>query len=282
MKALILQKRETKDTEAFHILARGSARLVSILLLGLVLITAAAPPAIAYTGGPIPAYIGGLEPKEQRAYYYLVDHSGAAIGPRVWHFDLDGASPEKPVSASQFDGRDGVRLKDSRSDAWLTLASGLLPLPPLDQFDLRIALSGERAGQDSLWMTPRYKGSLLVETRRIGRTGDITLYCEAMIRIRGPYGIPRRPEAIVVITCKGRAYGCEEIERPVLLFPKGQYDRSLKMSGHEFPPARGDASPQASKRKFPGLKENLSPLLSAVRSHDGGAEFLAVPFDRLE
>jgi hypothetical protein len=253
MKTLGLEEPKTKEMATFDIPLRRLARLILLVFIGLAFLSVAASSATAYMGGPIRAYIGGFEPETKRVYYFLMDYSEAAVGPRVSYFDLDAPSPAVPIRAPDLDGLEGNRKLDvALSDVWRSLAAGLQPLDPLRSFDLRVSLSVDSAGQDPDWLTPRYEGSLLLELGDMGRRVDITLYCEPMVRIRGPYGIPGRPGAIVVVTYRGRAEGCEEIERPVLLIPGLEYDRGVAAARHEARPASWD---QRSHGKFGGQFE---------------------------
>jgi hypothetical protein len=221
-----------KDMVAEH-------RSAAFVVLGLVLYLVVAAPAHAYMGGPIRAHIAGLEPEEQRVYYYLTSHDESGAGPEVWFFGLEYNNPGQPRRARSLEGsyRDAWREELGISDAWRSLSSELKPLYPLQRFRLAIGLRADSAGRDSLWMSPRYDGHLVLEGEGVGQAIDLTMFCHPMIRVRGPYGIPGRPEAIAVVSYKGLAYGCEEVEEPILLVPTIDVDRRIPTMYGEARPA---------------------------------------------
>jgi hypothetical protein len=214
-------------------------RSAAFLALGVALYLVAAAPALSHTGGPIRAHIAGLEPEEQRVYYYLTFHDESGAGPEVWFFGLEYNNPEQPRRARSLEGsyHDAWREELGISDAWRSLSSGLKPLPPLQRTSLAISLRADSVGRDSLWLSPRYEGHLVLEGKGVGQATDLTMFCHPMIRVRGPYGIPGRPEAIAVVSYKGRAYGCEEVEEPILLVPTTNVDRHITTMHDEGQPA---------------------------------------------
>jgi len=201
----------------------GSHLSVACVLVVLSICLLATVPALAYMGGPTRAHIAGLEPDEQRVYYYLTFHDEGRARPEVWFFDLDGENPEKPIRARSLEGRHKDYLRDEHgiSDAWQSLSSRFEPLTPLGKFNLEISLCADSIGRDL------YEGHLVLEGEGIGQAIDLKMFCHPMIRVRGPYGIPGRSETIAVVSYKGKAYGCEEVEQPVLLVPKTDVDRDI-------------------------------------------------------
>jgi hypothetical protein len=217
----------------------GVCRSAALVPLGLLLCLFVAVPALSYTGGPTRAHVAGLEPHEQRVYYYLTFHGGAWSKPEVWFFDLEGENPEKPIRAQSLEARDKDWWKDEHgiSDAWRSLSSGFEPLTPLAQFNLEMSLCADSIAQDSPGGCPRYMGHLVLEGEGLGQAIDLKMFCQPMICVRGPYRIPGRPEAIAVVSYKGKEYGAEEVERPVLLVPMTDIGRGTPAVCGEARPA---------------------------------------------
>ncbi len=200
----------------FSVGDRVSLGAILVLVLGHAL---HAVPGWAYTGGAIRAQVVGLEPGTGRVFYYRTFHDESGAGPEVWFFDLNGENPEQPKRAPALDGPDdGCRHGgENINEAWRSLSPKLRPLSSCTQFDLRISLSSDSVGTDSLWQSPIFEGHLAIEGRGIGQSCNLTIFCEPMIVIRVLYAIPDRTEAIAVVSYIGRAYGCEEVEQPILL-----------------------------------------------------------------
>jgi hypothetical protein len=196
--------------------------LVSILA-GTALTAMVVEPAHAYTGGPVRAYIAGLEPARQRVFYYFIFHDESTGTPQVWYFDLDGEEPARPVRVLSLEGDDdGIRSeKTGISDRWRAFSPGLTQLAGLTDFDLKIRLAADSSGKDPNWLSQRYDVDVDLAFKGAVRTLDLVSFCDNVVRVRGMYEIPGRSEVVVVLSYKGRAYGCEEVDLPVLLNPRG-------------------------------------------------------------
>jgi hypothetical protein len=163
--------------------------------------------------------VAGLDPEGQRVFYYFIFHDESTSTPQVWYFDLDGEKPAKPERALSLEGEDdGIRSeKTGIGDAWRSFSKSLVPLPALTEFDLTLKVEADSAARDTLWPSKCYQVDLMLEVGRFSRTLDLVMYCNTITRVRGVYGIPGRDEVVAVLSYKGRTYGCEEVDLPVLL-----------------------------------------------------------------
>ncbi|HVP56689.1 MAG TPA: hypothetical protein VMU02_01220 [bacterium] len=203
-----------------------------------------AVPALGYMGGAIRAQVVGIEPGTDRVFYYRTFHDESGAGPEVWFFDLNADNPELAKRAPALDGPDDGEWHggENINEKWRSLAQTLRPLPSSTQFDLRINLTTDSVGVEPEWNSPTYEGHLAIKGQGIGQACTLTIFCEPMITIRGLYSIPGRQEAIAVVSYVGRSYGCEEVERPVLLTPDGagtlapQHDRQQEAAPYRPEP----------------------------------------------
>jgi hypothetical protein len=184
-----------------------------------VTLTLSAISAEAYMGGPVRVDIPGVDLATNKVYYYRTFNDESGAGPEFWFFDLNSQHPEEAQRAPSLDyaGNDFWREELGISPAWQALSSQITPLGSFESFDLRVRLTADSVGVDTLWYVPIYKGHLRIEEPRFGAIRDLTIFCEPMIVIRGLYEIPGRSEAVIVVSYKGQAYGCEEVDQPILL-----------------------------------------------------------------
>lgn len=193
---------------------------LSAVLLGLALATVVSSPASAYTGGPVRAHIAGYDRAEHRVFYYLIFSDESNSSPQVWFFDLDATDPTKPVRAPLLEsGEDGTRRgSGSISAAWRSFSGGLEALQGRRCFDISLSLQTDGAGVDTLrGGDTGYHAHLAVETEGRATSLDFVAFYDTMIAVRGVYEIPGREEFLMVLTYRGRAYGAEEVERPILI-----------------------------------------------------------------
>jgi len=204
------------------------------LLLISILVSATLPvtivdPAHAYTGGPVRAHIAGFEPERQRVFYYFIFRDESCSTPQVWYFDLNGEEPARPVRVLSLEGEDdGIRSeKTGISNAWRSFSPGLTQLSTLADFDLGIHMTADSSGRDPIWLTERYDVDLELAVEGAVRDLDLVTYCDNVIRVQGVYEIPGRREVVAMISYKGRAYGCEEVDLPLLLNSRAAKKGSL-------------------------------------------------------
>lgn len=167
----------------------------------------------AYTGGPTRAHLAGLDTTNDRVFYWQTLH-GDQSGRSLWYFDLNGENPERPRYAPP-----GLSLKDYGDSTEIkAFLEKLVPLRSLKEFNLRLRLGVDSIGMHHMWTIPVYNGYLEVVTDSgLSAKHEITLFCEPVIILEGLYAIPGHQEQIVMITCLGDAYGCEEVDQPILL-----------------------------------------------------------------
>lgn len=190
------------------------------LIVGLVLAAGfllhAPVTATAYTGGPVRAEIAGYEPERKRVYFRLVAHDESYAPPKVYFFDLEGKHPAAARRDRTVEPRD--TLSDVReTPSWFALRRRLVPLIPEGRVSLGLEVEAESTGVDSVWEVPKISVRVAIAERDRRHEFDLVAYCSPTIGIRGIWGVPGRPERILVLTTTGRAYGCEEVERPCLL-----------------------------------------------------------------
>jgi hypothetical protein len=198
----------------------GVCRSAALVPLGLLLCLFVAVPALSYTGGPTRAHVAGLEPHEQRVYYYLTFHGGAWSKPEVWFFDLEGENPEKPIRAQSLEARDKDWWKDEHgiSDAWRSLSSGFEPLTPLAQFNLEMSLCADSIAQDSPGGCPRYMGHLVLEGEGLGQAIDLKMFCNTLVQVRGVYSLPERSELVMFVSYTANPSDCGELDLPIVIY----------------------------------------------------------------
>jgi hypothetical protein len=174
--------------------------------------------ASAYTGGPIRAHIDGVDPTEGRVYFRIVAHDGAYRPHQVWFFDLDGDAPMCPVRVPSLENK---RREYTAQSAWPIFANRLKPLRPGREFDISFSMSADTAGVDTAWGgATRYEAEVVIGRNLQIWTLALVMFGAPLIRVQCLYEVPERPEVLIVLTHRGRAYGCEEIDLPVLLAPR--------------------------------------------------------------
>lgn len=193
-------------------------------MLGLVLGGLNGDVAAADLRGPVEAVLIGVHPTESKFYYKLFSRAGVQPKSQIWYFDLDGKDPTTPIRALSIENemeksKTGTRFDEDRvHDVWMRVARNLTSPRMLVNFDLRLSQKADSVGVDMVGGDRTlYEGHLVVETAGRTRTLDLEMSCDALIAVEGVYGIPGRPELIVVVSYKGREPGCQEFELPILI-----------------------------------------------------------------
>jgi len=63
----------------------------------------------------------------------------------------------------------------------------------------------------------RYRVAVAVTLGDHSKELELTTYDDTMLALRGAYEVPGRPHVVVILTYRGRAYGSEEVEIPLLI-----------------------------------------------------------------
>ena len=188
--------------------------ILLILCLGFIhFVLADFEAAEAYTGGPIRATVGWYDAKERKVYYRLdyLDDSGRKS--ETYCFALDDSNASRPV-------RSKLHAYGSPSNVtFLESDKRLEPLEILPNFELTLQVNADSVGSDAQWDLPVYAITARISTSGAERVVEMTGHCQPSIRVRGVYRVPGRSERVVVLSYIGRAYGCEEVEQPLLLQP---------------------------------------------------------------
>ncbi len=201
-----------------------TGRLLRLLYsaLSAVLMVALLPRlAPAYTGGPVRARILGYDPTDAKVFYELQAFDESGEPPRTYFFHLTGPSPTVPVHAESLDDwRGGVRV-GAAWQRWLEVHRRLVPLRGLRDTEFTVKVHGESTGIDTSWNGNATRFAVHVEIRTPAgdRTLDLPAFCHPVVRVQGVYEVPGRKELLVNLSYVGRAYGCENVDLPVLFVP---------------------------------------------------------------
>lgn len=193
-----------------------STRLLAISAMALGI--AAAPGTVsAYTGGPVRVVIEGYEPREAKVFYRTFGHDESGSPPQVYYLDLGGVRPERAVRAPSLEDSCDYCSGLATTRAWRALTRRLVPLPVEPQMELCIRATtspAEGAGPNG---EPRFLIAVEIESAGLHGHERVEAWCRPLIGVHGLYRIPGRAETLVVLSRIGRAYGCEEVDLPVLL-----------------------------------------------------------------
>jgi hypothetical protein len=173
----------------------------------------------AGTAGQFYAYFGEVTSSDQGGFCYLACYSLMLTLPQVWVVSFGDSQPAQPVLYKPF----ASECPDSVWQAWKTLTQQegkRTELHGLERFDLEVRLSADSTGVDTLCGATSYQGALVAEAAGGRGTVSLTMFCDTLIRIRGVYQLPGRPEKVVFITYKGTACECQEVNLPIVIYPK--------------------------------------------------------------
>lgn len=199
--------------------------LVVSILLGLALDGPSGSVAASGLSGPVEIHISGLDRGEGKVYYWLISRAGPRPVWQIWFFDLDGEEPTTPIRAVSIEEEMGeCRIttpshEDRVHSVWGKTSGRLRSLRPLEEYTFSIGMVSDSVAVDTALV-----GNTLYESRLVldvaggpAQTMALEMLCDPLIAVQGVYAIPGRPELIVVVTYKGRAYGCKDVDLPVLI-----------------------------------------------------------------
>lgn len=174
--------------------------------------------ARAYTGGPVRAVVDGFEPLTKRIYYSLWFYDESSGGaPQVYYFDLSGATPSKPVRDRAMEHPESEPFLGVFPEKWHKLRTGLTKLHGLRDFEVIIHVRADSVGVEKNWHQTQYRLNVKISTNDLQQAIVLEAFCEPVVRVLGLYEIPGCRSLLAVVSRIGRAYGCEEIESPILL-----------------------------------------------------------------
>ena len=199
------------------------SRLVGTLAQFLVVFFGCLGPSSAYTGGPTRAQVLGYDQTENKVFYQIRFHDESSRGPEVYYFRLDGPKPAQPIHAQSLSQPDVTKPPPEAVSQLQELRQRLVPLVGLPEFELTLHVSADNAGKDGRWDVPRYKITAVVSSGLKEAVAQLDGFCSPRIRAEGLYQVPGRSELLLVLSYIGKAYGCEEIDFPILLIEKERH-----------------------------------------------------------
>ena len=177
-------------------------------------------PVDAYTGGPVRAVVDGFDPVHNRVYYSLWSYDEGGGAPQVYYFDLTGPKPDEPVRDKSLEHPETEPFVGVFPRNWYDLKQGLTKLHGLRDFEMQLRVHADSIGVAANWGETQYKLSVDVSAGNYEQSATLEAFCEPTVRVLGLYRIPGRPDLLAVVSRIGRAYGCEEVESPMLLQTK--------------------------------------------------------------
>lgn len=190
--------------------------LRKMILAGL-LMGVMATPAAAYTGGPLRVEIAGYEPQEAKVFYLTQAHDESWSPPRIYYLNLRGDRPEHAVRARSLEPSPIDMAGWALAPAWLAFRTRLVALPVESDFEITLRAKSSRIRNTDPDASPAFLISCEIESMDRRAHAEIAAHCRPLVRVQGLYRIPGRPERLAVLSYIGRAYGCEEVEKPLLL-----------------------------------------------------------------
>jgi hypothetical protein len=173
--------------------------------------------AQAYTGGPTRAVVDGFDPATNRVYYSLWFYDGSGGAPQVYYFDLSCPTPSDPVRDKSLEHPETEPFRGLFPQNWHKLRTGLTKLHGLRDFEVTVHVRADSVDVETKWNQTQYRLNITVSTKELQQSLAVDAYCEPVVRVLGLYQIPGSKSLVAVVSRIGKAYGCEEIESPMLL-----------------------------------------------------------------
>jgi hypothetical protein len=135
----------------------------------------------------------------------------------VFCLDLASETPSEVVRLEYLEDQELGRGHVKRSPEWLEIRGRCDPLRPVPDFDLNLIVRSDSVGVDSDWNVTLLDLEIRLSVGgHVGRVHTLGT-CQPRVGLRALYEIPGRPELMALVSYVGRPYGCEEIEKAVLL-----------------------------------------------------------------
>jgi hypothetical protein len=90
-------------------------------------------------------------------------------------------------------------------------------LKAVPDFSLSVDVQSDSTSTDPDWNVTRFALSVTIRIGDEVGTLNVEAVCEPLVRVRGLFEIPGRPERVVLVSYIGRRDGCEEIDTLVLI-----------------------------------------------------------------
>src|SRR5258706_1109740 len=178
---------------------------------------------IAYEGGPIRAEVVGYDPTESKLFYRLVFHDETDDATQVYYLHLTGRDPARAIRARSLEHPFKSEIIPEVTSRWQQVSNRLVPLNKILEVKPALHVKAKGAGTDSSHQNvPRYKITVEVSAGAKKAEVQFTGFCRPLVRAQTLYQIPGRPELLSVLSYIGRAYGCEDVESPILLLEGGR------------------------------------------------------------
>ncbi|HET9886891.1 MAG TPA: hypothetical protein VFR10_05215 [bacterium] len=154
---------------------------------------------------------------EARVYFRLQAYDESVPLPEIHYLDLNGQKPRRPIRASWLEPTQDQDGTVRNNPEWSELAKRSLVLKAIPDYRLSLDVHSDSLSVDPDWNVTRFTLSIRIEVGDAAGTLNLEAVCEPLVRVRGLYEIPGRPERIVLVSNVGRAYGCEEVDTLVLI-----------------------------------------------------------------
>ena len=174
-------------------------------------------PAGAYTGGPVRATIEGFDRLGNKIFFTTKAYDESGEPARVFYFALAGPDPTHPVRAATLEQPDSTAYSEIPVKKWSDLKHRLTPLQAQRDFRLIADVTSDSTGTAKEYRPTRFAIHARLRAGSLSRKLELVGYCQPLFRVQGLYRVPGREERLAVVSVIGRAYGCEEVELPVLL-----------------------------------------------------------------
>jgi hypothetical protein len=190
----------------------------ALLFQAMILIVAlACSSAFAYTGGPIRAEMVRYDSTEARVYFRLQAHDESMPPAEIHYLDLNGQEPRRPIRAPWLEPSEDQYGEARNNPKWSELAKRSLVLKAIPDYRISFDVDSDSVSVDPDWNVTRLALSVRIQVGDEVGTLEVEAVCEPLVRVRGLYEIPGRPERIVLVSYIGRRYGCEEVDTLVLI-----------------------------------------------------------------
>jgi hypothetical protein len=90
-------------------------------------------------------------------------------------------------------------------------------LDPVPDLHAELSFASDSTGVDDEWNVEVFAITIEIVLNGLAGTLDAQAYCQPRVGLRAIYRIPKTDACVGVVSFAGRPYGCEEVERLILL-----------------------------------------------------------------